>query len=135
MGESKVKKRSTAEFIMNFPQCSLCGGDRPTTTREHMPPRSLFDNKLRPDKLVMPACLECNKGTSTFDLTASMISRWGLDTNSQSQTEHSKLAAQVKIQAPELVREWLSVDTPDQQLKARAHLERHGVSPPPGVKF
>ena len=100
-----------------------------------MPPRSLFDNKHRPDKLVMPACLECNKGTSTSDLTASIISRWGLDATPQSQTDHAKLAAQIKMQAPELVREWLSVDTPNRQARARAHLERYGVSPPPGAKF
>jgi hypothetical protein len=135
MSQSKVKQRSTADFILNFPSCSLCGGDRPTASREHMPPRSLFDNKHRPDKLVMPACMECNKGTSTSDLTASMISRWGFDINPQAQADHSKLSAQVKMQAPELVREWLSVDTPSQQLQARAHLERHGVNPPQGAKF
>jgi hypothetical protein len=135
MGQSKVKKRSTADFILNFPSCSLCGGERSTASREHMPPRALFDNKHRPDKLVMPACMECNKQTSTSDLAASMISRWGLDTSTQSQADHSKLAAQIKIQAPELVREWLSVDTPSQQLGARAHLASHGVNPPPGVKF
>jgi hypothetical protein len=89
MGQAKVKKRSTADFVANFPLCSLCGGDRPTTTREHMPPRSLFDNKHRPDKLVMPACLECNNGTSTSDLTASMVSRWGTNESPQTQADHS----------------------------------------------
>jgi hypothetical protein len=135
MGQSKIKKRSTAEFVLNFPQCSLCGGDRPTATREHMPPRSLFDGKHRPDKLVMPACKECNGGTSTADLTASMISRWGFDINAQSQTDHAKLAAQARIQAPELVREWLASDTPDQQIGARRHLEKYGVNAPPTAKF
>jgi hypothetical protein len=135
MGQGKVKQRSTAESILNFPLCSLCGGDRPTASREHMPPRSLFDNKHRPDKLVMPACIECNKGTSTSDLTASMISRWGMDISPQSRADHTKLAAQIKHQAPALVREWLSGDTPYQQLRARAHLERQGVRAPLGAKF
>jgi hypothetical protein len=135
MGQAKIKKRSTGDFVVKFPFCSLCGGDRPTTTREHMPPRSLFDNKHRPDKLVMPACLECNKGTSTADLTASLISRWGVDLSPQSQADHTKLAAQAKIQAPELVREWMSVDTPDQQIRARQHLARFGVNPPAESKF
>ncbi len=135
MGQVKVKQRSTADFILKFPPRSLCGGDRATVSREHMPPRSLFDKKHRPDRLVMPACMECNKGTSTSDLTASMISRWGMDISPQSQADHTKLAAQIKRQAPELVQEWLSVDAPSQQLKARAHLERHGVSAPLGAKF
>ena len=135
MSQAKVRERSTAGFIANFPLCCLCGGDRPTKSREHMPPRSLFDDKQRPDKLVMPACLECNKGTSTSDLTASMISRWGTSNSAQAHTDHTKLSAQVKIQAPELVREWLSIDKPSQQLRARAHLERHGVNTPADAKF
>lgn len=135
MGQARVKQRSTAEFISKFPLCSICGGDRATTTREHMPPRSLFDNKFRPDKLVMPACLECNKGTSTADLTASLVSRWGVDNSPQSQADHTKLAAQAKNQAPELVREWMSGDTPSQQFTARRHLERYGVNASPSAKF
>lgn len=135
MSQAKVKKRSTADFILRFPLCSLCGGDRPTATREHMPPRSLFDNKHRPDKLVMPACKECNKGTSTSDLTVSLMSRWGEDISHQSRADHSKLTAQANIQAPELVQEWLTGDTPYHQLRARAHLERHGVRPPPDASF
>jgi hypothetical protein len=135
MGQSKVKHRSTADFILKFPLCSLCGGDRATTTREHMPPRSLFDNKHRPDKLVMPACLECNKGTSTADLTASLLSRWGMNISPQSQTDHMKLAAQAKIQAPELVREWLTGDTPGRQIRARRHLAQFGVNAPSDAKF
>jgi hypothetical protein len=135
MGQGKVKQRSTAEFILRYPRCSLCGEDRPTASREHMPPRSLFDNKYRPDKLVMPACMECNKGTSTSDLTVSLISRWGMDVSPQSAIDHTKLSAQIKIQAPELVREWLSADSPTQQLRARMHLARHDVHLPRDAKF
>ena len=135
MGQAKVKNRSTLDFALKFPRCSLCGGDRTTTTREHMPPRSLFDNKHRPDKLVMPACLECNKGTSTADLTASLISRWAIESSPESQTDHRKLAAQARRQAPELVNEWLSRDNPIQQIGARQHLARFGVNAPPNAKF
>jgi hypothetical protein len=75
MGEAKRKKSATLKFIDEFPYCFFCGGQRRTTTREHMPPKSLFDNSHRPDKLVMPACTQCNSGTSTADLTAAIISR------------------------------------------------------------
>jgi hypothetical protein len=135
MGQAKVKKRSTAEFILNFPACSLCGGDRQTVSREHMPPRALFENKHRPDKLVMPACEECNKGTSTADLVASIISRWGYEITTHARADHAKLAAQIKIQAPELVHEWMSVDATERQLQARAHLARYGVNAPPDASF
>lgn len=58
-----------------------------------------------------------------------------MNQSAQSHQDHSKLSAQVKLQAPELVREWLGVGRPSQQRRARAHLERHGVSAPVDAKF
>jgi hypothetical protein len=135
MGESRLKQSATAKLIEKFPACAFCGGANTTTTREHMPPKALFDNSHRPDRLVMPACSECNRGTSTSDLIAAMVSRWDFYANNQSQIDHSKLSAQIKRQAPEVVREWLSVESPAQQRKARRHLESHGVNIPFGARF
>ena len=135
MGEAKQKLSATAKLIEKYPYCAFCAGMRATTTREHMPPKALFDNSHRPDRLVMPACSECNRGTSTSDLVAAMISRWDLYANNQSQIDHSKLSAQIKLQAPELFREWLSMDSPTEQRKARRHLESHGVNVPFGARF
>jgi hypothetical protein len=64
-----------------------------------------------------------------------LISRWGLDVSPQSTADHTKLSAQIKIQAPELVREWREADTPSQQIRARAHLARHGVHLPSESNF
>jgi len=58
-----------------------------------------------------------------------------MNSNAQSQADHSKLAAQVKIQAPELVNEWLSADNENEQLRARGHLQRYGVPVPPGAQL
>lgn len=135
MGQAKLKKRSTADFIQQFPFCSLCGGDRSTVTREHMPPKALFDNKHRPDKLVMPACSECNRQTSTSDLVVSLVSRWGAEHSPSVRADHAKLSAQAKIQAPELVREWLSGASPATQLKARRHLRKSGIVAPGDANF
>ncbi|KYG20208.1 hypothetical protein SE92_07980 [Bradyrhizobium sp. AT1] len=135
MGEAKQKQSATAKLIERFPACAFCGGIRATTTREHMPPKSLFDNSFRPDRLVMPACAECNRGTSTADLVAALVSRWDMYASNQSQIDHSKLSAQIKLQAPEVVREWLSMDSPEQQRRARRHLENHGVNVPFGARF
>jgi hypothetical protein len=135
MGEAKQKLSATAKLIEKFPTCAFCGGIKATTTREHMPPKALFDNSHRPDRLVMPACSECNRGTSTSDLVAAMVSRWNFYANNQSQIDHSKLSAQIKRQAPEIVREWLSVDSPAEQRRARRHLESHGVNIPFGARL
>jgi hypothetical protein len=95
-----------------------------------MPPKSLFDNSHRPDKLVMPACHECNNGTSKADLTAAMVSRWNYHSPNQERQDHSRLANQVRIQAPELIDEWISITSGDRK-KAIEHLRFYGV-PVPG---
>jgi hypothetical protein len=79
MGEAARRRSATARFLELFPNCCFCGGLRSATTREHMPPKSLFDGSHRPDKLVMPACGVCNSGTRTADLAVAMISRWNYD--------------------------------------------------------
>src|ERR1700733_10107082 len=135
MGEARQKLSATAKLIEKFPICAFCGGSKATTTREHMPPKALFDNSHRPDRLVMPACSECNRGTATSDLIAAMISRWDFYANFQSNTDHSKLSNQIKRQAPEVSQEWLSIDSPAAQRKARRHLESNGVSVPFGARF
>jgi hypothetical protein len=129
MGEAKLKRSATQRFIARYPDCCFCGGLRRAVTREHMPPKALFDGSHRPDKLVMPACHACNRGTSTADLIASIISRWGTDVSPEGRVDHRRLAAQVRMHHPELVAEWTS-QSPSERLEARFHLEKHGVSVP-----
>jgi hypothetical protein len=130
MGEAKRNKSATQRLIEQYPSCCYCGGLRASTTREHMPPKSLFDNSHRPDKLVLPSCNECNNGTSTADLTAAMVSRWAYDNSIQEQADHTKLAQRIKKQAPEIVVEWTRTSDPIQRAKARLHLTKHGVRVP-----
>jgi hypothetical protein len=95
-----------------------------------MPPKALFDGTHRPDKLVMPACEECNHETSTADLTASIISRWGYGMDERQHHDHRNLVARVRMQAPNLIDEWLGMNAED-KAKARRHLEEYGVPVPP----
>jgi hypothetical protein len=98
-----------------------------------MPPKALFENKHRPDKLVMPACDECNRGTSTSDLVVSLISRWGFEQTPYGQADHAKLVSQIRIQAPDVLLEWEKAFTPDMQRRGQLHLKRQGVDLPPGT--
>jgi hypothetical protein len=129
VGEAKLKKSATQKFIEQFPLCALCGGERESATREHMPPKSLFDRSHRPDKLVMPACAICNGGTSKADLTVAMVSRWNYSSPHQERQDHSRLANQVRIQAPELIDEWTKMNRIDRK-GAMEHLRRYGVKVP-----
>jgi hypothetical protein len=99
-----------------------------------MPPKSLFDASIRPDRLVVPACSPCNRGTSTSDLTASIVSRWDYYASPQSNVDHAKLARQVRVQAPELLAEWTHAGGVRQK-EARRHLEKQGVVVPIGASM
>jgi hypothetical protein len=131
MGEAKRKRSATAAFIEQFPDCYFCGGRRRATTREHMPPKSLFDNSHRPDKLVVPACAECNRGTSTADLVASIVSRWNYSSSLQENRDQRRLIPQVRRQAPGIIEEWTTTITePHEKERARQHLRNYGVVVP-----
>ena len=95
-----------------------------------MPPRSLFDGSHRPDRLVMPACDECNKGTSTADLVVSLASRWSHEEGSpQSKLDHARLQHEHGNKLPIWSQEWTNA-TPEDEQKARLHLIKKGVSVP-----
>ena len=128
MGQAALKRSATQRFIQEYPECCFCGGR--SATRDHMPPKSLFDRSYRPDKLVMPACAVCNKGTSTADLTVAIVSRWNYLSSEQEDLDHSKLARRIRSQAPELFAEWTQHNLLG-RIKGRRHLIEQGVPVPP----
>jgi hypothetical protein len=130
MGEAKHKQSATRKFIAEFPQCAFCGGNRPSKTREHMPPKSLFDRSHRPDKLVMPACDECNRGTSTADLVAAIVSRWNYNSGHVEQEDHAKLVRQVRTHHPDIFAEWSKEMNLSERLEAVSHLGNYGIDVP-----
>lgn len=130
MNDSARKRTATQKFIQQYPRCCFCAGMRPSTTREHMPPKALFDGSHRPDKLVMPACAECNNGTSTADLIASIISRWNYGASEVELTDSARLNARIRNQAPAVVEEWMRNANVLGRVKGRNHLRRHGVPVP-----
>jgi len=129
MGEARRKKSATAKLIEQFPFCSLCGGQRPSTTLDHIPPKAIFDNSHRPDKLVVPACNECNGGTSTADLVASIICRWNYNADHRELMDGSRLIARLRKQCPEVISEWTKHDLVGRE-RGRQHLLRNGVPVP-----
>ena len=129
MGEAKKKISATAKLIAKFPRCALCGGERSATTRDHIPPKAIFDNSHRPDKLVVPACDTCNRGTSTADLIGSIVSRWNYHADEQERKDHARLVARLRKQCPEAIEEWTNIDLQRRE-RGRKHLQKHGVEVP-----
>ena len=132
MGDAKRKKTATFRFIGQHPFCALCGGVVRATTREHIPPTSLFDDSHRPNEIIVPACDGCNRGTSTADLITSIISRWNYDSNQQEVADHARLVKRLRVQCPEAIAEWTKLGFIERK-KAKQHLQAHGVDVPFGA--
>lgn len=75
MGERKQKRRAHAAVLESCPWCIYCGGDKPATTVDHVPPIIMFEQRRRPKGLEFGSCLPCNGGTKHADLVAAMIGR------------------------------------------------------------
>jgi hypothetical protein len=65
-------------------------------------------------------------------LAVAVISRWGNDIETFVPLDHSRLVAQIRIQAPELLDEWTGLDDVA-RVNARRHLRNHGVPVPDGA--
>jgi hypothetical protein len=70
-----VAKNKLQRFLLEHPKCAFCGGMAPATTREHCPPRSMFENRHWPEGFEFPACEQCNAGSSNDDLLIAFLSR------------------------------------------------------------
>lgn len=81
----------------------------------------------------MPACEECNNGTSTADLIAAIMSRWDHEPSEAEQSDHRKLSARLRTQAPEIHAEWIASLNLLSKLKGVRHLRSQGVRVPDGA--
>jgi hypothetical protein len=72
MGEAKNKKK---RFLAAHPHCCFCGGSEPTTTVDHVPPRTCFANRAAPEGFEFPACDKCQEATRLDELAFGMFVR------------------------------------------------------------
>jgi hypothetical protein len=128
MGEKKRRQGAAARFLRQHPTCALCGGGTPATTREHFPPTSLFRGYYRPNSFVVPACRDCNIGSSTSDLLASLLSRITLgELRGSENEEFRRLASQLGRQDLLTANELLDVGLIEKKKKIRSFREAAGL--------
>jgi hypothetical protein len=82
VGQASRRKQNHAALLAANPFCIYCGGARPATTIDHMPPRIMFRGKLRPGKFEFPCCNPCNQGTKNSDHVAAFLGRLQPDATS-----------------------------------------------------
>lgn len=56
-----------ARFLMEHSSCCFCGGTKPATTLDHVPPKACFPLGFWPEGFEFPSCSLCNNGTSKYD--------------------------------------------------------------------
>lgn len=83
MGEGKQRRTFSQRIREDQPNCIFCGGDTPSETVEHYPPRSIFDGKHRPKGMEFGACKECNEASREADLVVAMLSRMMPDSKTE----------------------------------------------------
>jgi hypothetical protein len=129
MGQSK---RSTTQFLLANPWCIFCGGTTPATSREHCPPRSLFEDRAWPEGFEFPACDACNGGSSDDDLLVAFLAHTGPDPTIAKRRSPPWLGLmqRVKQQKPGLL-DRLRLDATEARRAARAI----GIKPAPGQTY
>ena len=88
MGERARRKRL---FLAKHPFCCFCGGGKPATTEDHVPPRSLFAQRRWPEGYAFPACEKCNAATRLAEQVFTFLSRCSQDPlNRQGEAEFNR---------------------------------------------
>jgi hypothetical protein len=101
-----AKRARQAAFLAKHPTCCFCGGSTPATTRDHLPPRSVFVEKKWPEGYEFPACLTCNNGSAGDDALIAFLSRMnpGRDHTPTEEKEWAKLLASLQEHYPGVTR-------------------------------
>ena len=119
---------SLDEFIKQYPHCIFCGGTEPTTTKEHCPPKALFQHRQWPEGYEFPACIKCNNGTSNHDRMLAMLARTDYEGDAGNRDgKFVNLVAGVHSQDTSQIRRMLP-----SVREARTYNRRYGIAPKPG---
>ena len=112
--------------------CIFCGGTEPATTKEHCPPRALFQFKAWPEGFEFPACDSCNGGTSDDDALVALLGRLDpFKSQGDKDGRMSGLLRNAKNQHPGLLSQMLSMTAIEARKAARAL----GIKPPSGMTY
>lgn len=122
MGEAKRRSLSRDEILAKAVRCVYCSATS-NLTLEHMPPRGLFENRMRPSGWEFAACERCNQGTRGADAVALFIAKIEAVTREQWKLEANlKLRSGIEKYAPGVWQEMF-----DQNQWSDAVINRKGI--------
>ena len=86
----RSRSRERKKLLVAYPECAYCGGLRPATELDHVPPIQMFPKRQRPKGLETPSCTACNRGAREAESLASLLASVHLGTISESDVQHWK---------------------------------------------
>jgi hypothetical protein len=129
MGQQRERLR---RFLAKHPNCCFCGGNNPATTKDHIPPRSVFSNHKWPESYEFPACLNCNNGSARDDAVIALYSRFnpGQDRTEEGRAEWLRHLRAFNENYPgEAQKSLLTAN------EKRRYLGTHKIAKPDGVAY
>src|SRR5260370_6058552 len=106
MGQAQQRKSRLARMLAEQPVCVDCGGERPGSSVDHMPPIGVCDDRLRPVGMEFIACKECHDGTRKPDQVAGLFSRvYPSSTSPTAREQIAKIFAGLRNNQPQVFNE------------------------------
>jgi hypothetical protein len=128
MGEAKLKKTFNERLIAAHPFCIYCGGSVASAEVDHVPPRIMFKQKLRPKGLEFASCSECNRSASRFEMVAAVIGRLSPDNNFSNWVQAwGKLLQETDSNNPGLIKELHASQRQLNDARRIPNFENHGA--------
>lgn len=102
-GQKKMKRQ---RFFQEHPYCCFCGGTTPSEEEDHIPSRTIFNNRHWPEGYVFPSCKACNEASRHDEQVVGMLSRlYSKESTPQSTTEIERSIHAVARHYPEIINE------------------------------
>lgn len=119
--------RKTKRLLAEQPTCTYCGGLNASTSRDHCPPITAFDDRWRPEGMEFGACDACHQGTREMDAVIGFVSRIrGIQGKPNGKAEIEKVVGALIRNYPHLL-EHLHVDAkPVQYAGTTGHVAHIG---------
>jgi hypothetical protein len=121
-------KSKRDRLLSACPHCIYCGGQTPSETVDHCPPRAMFQEKKAPEGYEFGSCEACNSGTSDADLMVSALARIGVHSAGNNDGKLLGLMKMANKQFPGMLTGMMP-----SALEARKLNRLLGIKPPPGV--
>lgn len=127
----KLAKLNRETFFKTHPICIFCGGNTRANTKEHCPPKALFERRVWPNGFEFAACANCNNGTSGDDVVVALLGRFGREHLKLQDGRTIGVMRNANNQHPEMFPKMLDI-TP---IQARKTAKELGVTRPPGLTY